>query len=395
MTIGKYVVFLIIASLLLAGGHYYLWHRLARRTRLTRRWRRVVAILLVLAAFLTPFGMLLPRIHETGTATWLVGTSLGWLGVLFYLVTILAVFDVLRFVSALIGRVRRGRPDGVELQRRAFMARSVGGAAVLASGGIVGVGVTSALGPIETPHVPVRLERLPAALDNFKIALLTDLHIGPFLRHDFTKRVVAYVESLRPDLVVITGDLVDATVATAARDVAPLGDIKSRYGTYFVTGNHEYYVGAEPWLEALRAMGIQPLMNERVAIGDQGPKGASFDLIGVPDYHAERFEENHAPSVEKAVEGRDPDRELVMLAHQPVHIYDAAPHGVGLQLSGHTHGGQIWPFGFMTRLAQPYLSGLHLHDESAQIYVSNGAGFWGPPMRVLAPPQIPLIVLTT
>ena len=205
--------------------------------------------------------------------------------------------------------------------------------------------------------------------------------------------MVEKTNALRPDLVVITGDLVDAPVAHLGPRLAPLARLSARCGVAFVTGNHEYYAGAGEWCAFLRRRGLRVLLNERVAIGDEHPGGASFDLAGIPDYNGGRFLRGHEPDLERALLGRDPARELVVLAHQPRQISLARGKGVGLQLSGHTHGGQMWPFGALVMIFQPWIAGFHRAEDGTAIYVSRGTGFWGPPMRVLEPAEIATIVL--
>jgi predicted MPP superfamily phosphohydrolase len=195
---------------------------------------------------------------------------------------------------------------------------------------------------------------------------------------------------LHPDLVVITGDLVDGSVGELRDHVEPLRRLSSRHGVYFVTGNHEYYSGADAWIAELPRLGVRVLRNERVSIGQNG---ASFDLAGVDDASAHGFGKGHGANYARALGGLDPEREVVLLAHQPKQIMHAAPFGIGLMLSGHTHGGQIWPFGALVRLTEPYVAGLFRHDPKTQIYVSRGAGFWGPPMRLWEPAEITKIVL--
>ena len=173
--------------------------------------------------------------------------------------------------------------------------------------------------------------------------------------------------------------------------MAPLAQLKARYGVYFVTGNHEYYSGADAWIAMLRKMGVNVLKNQRVSIGDQ----ISFDLAGIDDYSASRFGPGHGSDIAPIVRGRDPERELVMLAHQPRSIYETVRAQASLTLSGHTHGGQLWPFNHFVHMAQPYVAGLYRHDEKSQIYVSRGTGYWGPPMRLLAPSEITKLTLTT
>ncbi|HEX4354222.1 MAG TPA: metallophosphoesterase, partial [Polyangiales bacterium] len=331
-----------------------------------------------------------------------------WLGLMFYLVTILFVLDVVRFGARLAARVvarmrpppSAAMPDAPDVpsaealeSRRLFVARAVATSALVASGGIGAFGIHSALWDITLPEIPIRLARLPKALDGYTIALWTDVHIGPLLDARFLRHLAELTNRAKPDLIAIGGDLVDARVEQIGAQVAELRRLRARDGVCFVTGNHEYYSGARQWCEFLDKLGVRVLMNERIALGDAAISGAQFDLAGIPDHRA-GVRSTVAPNAREATRGRDPERELVMLAHQPVQIADTAPVGAGLQLSGHTHGGQLYPFGAVALLSQPYLAGLHLHEPSGtQVYVSRGTGFWGPPMRVLAPAEISLIRL--
>jgi len=236
--------------------------------------------------------------------------------------------------------------------------------------------------------VGVKLERLPPALSGLTIVQLTDVHIGPTIGRSFLEHVVERTNQAKPDAIVITADLADGSVAALRTHVEPLAKLRARHGVFFVTGNHEYYSGVEEWLDELARLGVRPLRNERVAIVDAS---ASIDLAGVDDASAHM--PGHGADYARALGGAAPDRELVLLAHQPSQIVHAARAGVGLQLSGHTHGGQIWPFGALVRLNQPYVAGLHRHDERTQIYVSRGTGYWGPPMRLFCPAEITKVVL--
>ncbi len=193
----------------------------------------------------------------------------------------------------------------------------------------------------------------------------------------------------RRNVIAITGDLVDGSVERLREHVAPLANLRARHGVYFVTGNHEYYSGAEAWCRELRRLGIVVLGNERVSIGTDE---VSFNLAGIDDWSAAQFGNGHGADLGKALEGRDETRELVLLAHQPRAIHEADARGVGLQLSGHTHGGQIFPWNIFVRLQQPVVSGL-ARIGKAFLYVSNGTGYWGPPMRLGAPAEITKVVL--
>jgi hypothetical protein len=233
----------------------------------------------------------------------------------------------------------------------------------------------------------IALANWPRQLDGFRVAQISDIHIGPLLGRRFAERLVARVNALAADLVVVTGDLVDGAVEKIGGEVAPFGDLRAEHGVWFVPGNHDFYSGVDGWEKRLRELGIRVLRNERVALaGDAG-----FDLAGVDDHRGD-WSKGTTEDVEAAVAGRDPQRALILLAHDPQTFPKAAALGVDLQLSGHTHGGQLWPFGALVRLITPYVAGLYSRGGS-QIYVSRGSGFWGPPMRLFAPSEISELVI--
>jgi len=236
-------------------------------------------------------------------------------------------------------------------------------------------------------RVEIALARWPSALDGFRIVQISDIHIGPALGRRFAARLTERVNALAPDLVAVTGDLVDGTVEALREEVEPFAGLRGRHGVFFVTGNHDVYSGGESWVERVRELGLRVLRNERVAIGGQG----GFDLAGVDDHRGD-WVHSSTEDLDGALAGRDAARALILLAHDPGTFRRAAKRGVDLQLSGHTHGGQIWPFNFVVRLAVPFVAGLHRLGAS-QLYVSRGSGFWGPPMRLLAPSEITEIVL--
>jgi predicted MPP superfamily phosphohydrolase len=203
------------------------------------------------------------------------------------------------------------------------------------------------------------------------------------------ERVVREANALSPDMIVITGDLVDGTVEQLAALVEPLRDLQARDGVYFVTGNHEYYSGADAWIAHLKMLGIRVLRNERVEI-----RGGLFDLAGVDDASSGRMLPHHGQDVARALEGRDPARAVVLLAHQPKALKHAVAGDVDLQISGHVHGGQMVPFNWLARLDQPFVQGLH-RVERTWLYVSTGTGYWGPPMRVGPAAEVTHIELVT
>jgi predicted MPP superfamily phosphohydrolase len=394
----SYAVFIGVSVAILGLMHGYLWLRLVRDPGLPDPWARVATVALALLALAVPAGMLAVRLGRGWVARLVPVAAFCWLGIAFILFCVVAALDLARLAAqaiALVGDWLRTGPEApADPDRRAFVARAVAGGALLAGGGASALALRSATGPAEITEVPIRLERLPPALSGLVIAQITDLHVGPTIRERQVRRVVEQAGALRPDVVAITGDLVDGTVAELGPAVAELARLQARYGVYFVTGNHEYYSGAAAWIAELRRLGIRVLRNERVSIGDAG---ASLDLAGVDDWSATRRGGGHAANLSRALDGRDPERSLVLLAHQPRGVDEAVRAGVELQVSGHTHGGQIFPFDLIVARAYPYLRGLYTHREqraSGQVFVSRGTGYWGPPMRLGSPPEIAKLVLT-
>ncbi|NEW39966.1 metallophosphoesterase [Nocardia cyriacigeorgica] len=275
--------------------------------------------------------------------------------------------------------------DAKPVSRRLFVSRVLGGAAIAAAVGTVGLGTYNVLSGPAVKRMTVLLPKLPPEADGFRITLVSDLHVGPALGRSFTQRVVDAVNGTQPDLIAVAGDLVDGRVADLRSTVAPLADLRSRLGTYYVTGNHEYYSGADEWIAHVQELGMRVLMNSRVEV-------EGFDLAGVDDIEGEA--EGRGPDVAAALAGRDPARAVILLAHQPVVIHDAVDHGVDLQLSGHTHGGQLFPGNLIAELANPTLAGLERYGDT-QLYVTRGAGAWGPPVRVAAPSDITVLELRT
>lgn len=385
-------MFIVVLGTVLGLMHLYLWKRLIKDT--TRgRTRRVLSVALAALLVWLIAMLLLPRLLGWREPSWLVWPGYVWFGLVVYLFLALLVLEPVRMV--LRGWVKRKQPQPTAseesaMNRRVFLARASAVAAGAASVGLVGVGMSSALGPPELLRVPVRLRRLDRAFNGFRIAVVSDIHLGPLAGRTHTERIVAMINQTEPDLVAIVGDLVDGTVEELGSAAEPLQDLVSREGTFFVTGNHEYFVDdTGSWLRELQRLGVQPLQNENTAIRRGA---AALNLAGVNDIAGE--EESSPPDFDRALSGVDGSRPTILLAHQPVQVTEASARGVDLQLSGHTHGGQMWPFHYIVSAVQPSLAGLSTVDET-QLYVTRGAGFWGPPVRIGAPPDISVLSLET
>jgi predicted MPP superfamily phosphohydrolase len=334
----------LIALAILAGAHVYIWWRLV--LPLPGPWWQVGS---VLVAVLTPSFPLMRRyarrLPREAAKPWvLVGYM--WFGFATYL---------------LLGAAASHVAVALGVDVRAAAIGGILAAVAVVIGGLLNV----ARGPV-VRRVRVPLANLP--VESYTIAHLTDVHIGALLGEDFAEQVVQRVNATKPDLIVITGDLIDGHLSELRRHIEPLRHLRARDGVYCVTGNHEYYWNADGWIEHIRSLGIEVLRNEHVTIAD------AFQLAGVDDTSA-------TEDIPSAVAGRDPNLPLVLLAHHPRVITRAVKAGVDLQLSGHTHGGQMLPWGWLARLFDPQVAGLGRFGKT-WLYVSDGTGFWGPPMRV-------------
>jgi predicted MPP superfamily phosphohydrolase len=385
--VPRILIFLAIVLGIVGGVHLYFWVRLVRDTQLPFPYRPWASGALIVLAACLPLPFLVIRRVPLEWARLVAWPAFVWMGVMFLLFTLLVATDLVRLAAVLGSKV--GVSEALDPARRTLLARALGGFAGLGAGVVAAVAVRQALRELTVAEVDVRLARLPAASDGTTIVQLSDMHVGATIGRAFVEDVVQRTNALQPDIVAITGDLVDGSVENLWEAVTPLAGLRARLGVFFVTGNHEYYSGVDEWVAALGRLNIRVLDNERVAIG---PEGGGFDLAGVHDHGARRMPEGPRTDMAKALGGRDPGRACVLLAHQPKAIEEAARFGVSLQLSGHTHGGQIWPFSYFVRLAQPYLAGLHRHGDTL-IYVNPGTGYWGPPMRLGTRAEITRITL--
>jgi uncharacterized protein len=418
MRAARFAIFIAVLLAINLVFHGYLWLRLVRSPGWPAPWGRISAAILVSLALVLAISMYFMRSAPHGVVVPLAWISFTWMGLVFLLFVLLLVTEPLRPLLRLLianatpgagGQAGLNVGSNAEPNLGRMVARFVA-IAVLVSGTVLGVvAVLSARLPVGVHTVAVQLARWPAELSGYSVVQISDVHVGETVGKGFVESLVRRANAQNPDMIVITGDLVDGSVNDLAPLVAPLASLHARDGVWFVTGNHEYYSGAPAWIEHLRTLGIRVLRNERVPI--RGEKG--FDLAGTDDYAARGFgqggEQGHGQEDEladgqadgqgqgqdipRALAGRDPRRPVILLAHQPRSFPEATALGVDLQVSGHTHGGQIFPMHYLTGLFQPYLAGLHRRGDS-MIYVSRGAGYWGPPMRLGAPPEITRIVLS-
>ena len=374
--------FLLVPLAVLAGFLAFVWHRLAVAPGWRPRWVRwVVAAVLValtalaLAGFDVWGGSFTPA--QMRPAVW-VGQA--FLATCLYLfLGLVAVWLVCVGIWLVRWRHDHGREGRRRLNRVASPLVAVAAVAVTAYGAV------EAASPSVT-QFEVASPELPEQFDGVRVALVTDLHAGAVRSASFTQQVVDLVNEQQPDLVVIAGDLVDGTAARYAPEIAPLADLEAPLGVYATTGNHEMFRDTANWVTAFEDVGLTMLQNAAVPLERDG---ATITLAGVHDLTGEA---EWAPDVDAALGGTEPGGYTLFAAHQPLQALDVEGRGVDLQLSGHTHGGQMWPINHLVPLQQPMLEGQET-VAGTTVVTSRGAGAWGPAIRVAAPPEVPIITL--
>lgn len=369
------------AALFLVGLHVYITQRLVFDPALPGLWRPLCTALVVAGCasfFAAPLAeRRLPR-RLVRFVTWPAAL---WMGIVYILIVVLAGSDLVAGLARMVGWLD-ARENLAFARWRAVAVLTISGLAAL-------MALRSGLSPPAVKHVVLALPRWPRSLDGFRIAQISDIHIGPILDRRFSRSLTERVNDLNADLVAITGDLVDGRVHRVGDEVEPFADLRGRHGVYFVTGNHDHMSRASEWTVRIAELGVRVLRNEHVAIESDG---ASFDLVGVDDHRGDLMGGEGGEDLEAALAGRNAERFALLLAHDPSTFKHASLRGIDLQLSGHTHGGQIWPFGYAVRLVIPFVAGCYQLGP-AQLYVSRGSGFWGPPMRLFAPAEITAIEL--
>ncbi|MEO7851100.1 MAG: metallophosphoesterase [Rubrivivax sp.] len=369
--------------LILLGLHAYVGWRLWPALAFSPAWQTGLLALLLVSWLLMPMALWARRIRHQP-----LSDRMSWVGTLLMgLFSSLLVLTVLRdLLLLLLGAVAAasaamGTATGIWTGWQQPTAVAV----LLLAGLFTLWGLVNARRTATVVRVDVPIERLPAALHGFTIAQISDIHVGPTIKRGYVQAIVDRVNALNADVVALTGDLVDGPVHALAPHVAPLATLASRHGTFFVTGNHEYYSGADAWVVELRRLGLSVLINEHVLLQHDGE---SLALAGVSDFSAHHFNEAERSDPQAAIDGVPVSTFLrVLLAHQPRSAAAAAQAGFHLQLSGHTHGGQFLPWNFLVRLQQPFTAGLN-RLQAMWVYTSRGTGYWGPPMRLGAPSEI-------
>jgi len=369
--VGRFAqrVFLIFAPI-----HIYLGWSLLPDMPIDTAFKILGGVLLAVSTVLIPYGTLSAVFVRNETLVdllvWAGSLTMGWF-------SSLLVFTLARDLFLLIPDLRMWNTESA-------LAVLIGSVVVTM------IGFFNARKVAKVVNVTIPVDGLPLALDGFTIAQITDVHVGPTIKGNYVRGIVDRVNTLNADLIAITGDMVDGKVERLAGDTAPLADLRSRHGSYIVTGNHEYYSGANDWIAEFRRLGLQPLMNEHTVVEHND---AALVIAGVNDYAANRIEPDHSSDPVAALEGSPDGAPKVLLAHQPRSARAAADAGFNVQLSGHTHGGQFWPWNHFVRMQQPFTNGLRRLDD-LWVYTSRGTGYWGPPKRFGAPSEITLIRLT-
>lgn len=370
----RFVIFSVVFLSVMAAANFYIYRRFFRR----------------LSPELRRYGWLIPTVLMLGEVffVWDIATGMlpdspllyllssSFVGITFMLFVVATFYDLSITVS-------RRVPFDKDKRRTIKILFDV--TMLIAAFSYVGRAFANGVREPQLNRVSVDIPDFPQP--GFRILQLSDVHVGRTLRRPFVQQLVERANALAPDMVVITGDLVDLPISSISEDLAPLTQLQAP--AYFITGNHEYFHGVESVISHMRSLGVTPLLNESQLITTVG---GSFNLLGINDQVGKRIG-NLPPDIEAAYQDVDESLPCLVLAHQPKTILQLDEQRCDLMLSGHTHGGQIFPFGLLVMIDQPYLAGLYRHDEKRQIFVSRGTGYWGPPLRLMAPSEISLLTI--
>jgi predicted MPP superfamily phosphohydrolase len=358
--------------------HFYIGIRLLPAMGLGLVGVAVGILLLLASSVLVPLGLSAPRLRRrrwTEAITWASLISMGYFSSLLVLTL---VRDIVLLGMTLFGAVTP------------LITHDSAMAVPLTALAVTLVGFVNARRVARVVKVDVPIAGLPAPLQGYSIAQISDIHVGPTIKRAYLNAIVNRVNALKADAIAITGDLVDGSVRRLATHTEPLRRLSARDGTFFVTGNHEYYSGAEEWIAEMRRLGLTVLLNQHVV---RERDGAGVMIAGVADYTAHHFNPAHRSDPQAAAAGAPAHVQVkILLAHQPRTAEAASQAGYDLQLSGHTHGGQFFPWNLFVPLQQPFVAGLN-RVRDMWVYTSRGTGYWGPPKRFGAPSEITLVRL--
>lgn len=379
------------------GGHAYIAHRLIRPLPAGSRWRPIGWSWWTVSLLTAPL-VLVGRWQGLDQAlfdmlAWIAYVDMGFFLVL---IPLLVTRDSGWILFRLFRKLHHKLSDSPQSitpennARRQFLANTMNAGMLGLTGGMTIAGYNEArrLARVKVITIPVR--NLPADLEGFHIVQLSDIHLGPTIKGDYLQGIVERSNELNPDMVAITGDLVDGLTNQLQKDVAPLTQLRSRHGSFFVTGNHEYYWDAKTWSALLKTLGIKVLLNENRIIQHGS---ARLMVAGVTDYAGDKYVSDHLSDPRQARHHAERADASVLLAHQPRSAFAGEAAGYDLQLSGHVHGGQFFPWNLFINLVQPFSNGLHKLNGRMWLYVSAGTGYWGPPQRLGVPPEITSIKL--
>ena len=395
-----YVLWFIIAFSIVSAGYGYAGWRLITPAHFPAPWNWIAWILLALLLVLPVLAMSVEfsrlNFPSKRELEWGAYISLGFFSMV---ITLLVIRDLawlivtgVQKLTALASGMRGGVPlsgEAADPLRREQLVQWMNLGLMAAAGGLTGYGIYEARRRPAIVEVTVPIKDLPGSLQGFRIVQITDIHAGLTVTRPFVEMVVEMANAQMGDVVAFTGDLVDGTVDQLREHVAPMKNLEGRYGRYFITGNHEYYSGALPWIEEAKRLGFDVLLNEHRVIR-QG--GGAIVLAGVTDTSAGGFIPGHRSDPFKAIAGAPSADVRILFAHQPKSLYESSKAGFDVQISGHTHGGQFFPWNLLATIGQPYIKGLHKFAET-WIYVSKGTGYWGPPVRLAARSEIAVLTL--
>jgi predicted MPP superfamily phosphohydrolase len=391
-----FLIFFIFSGLM---ASYITW-RLFSKAAFRRLWKIAIAVGIVVTLFLPVILIMLRRMGvDHKFIDFMVWTGYLGVGFLSFVFTFVVIRDFVGLPMRLYGMLKKRLAMNARKQadeglidnpsRRGFLVNGMNYGILAAAAVSTGFGIAEAKQIPQVKEVPISINDLPEDFKGFRIVQITDLHVNPTFKRPSVEEIVEVVNGLNADIVALTGDLVDGSVSQLAVDVAPLENIKSAKGNFFVTGNHEYYSGVTSWIEEVKRLGFSVLLNEHQMITSGRAK---ILLAGVTDFRGGNFMTSHQSDPQKALAGAPASSVKILLAHQPKSIFESAKAGYDLQISGHTHGGQFFPWNLLVGFAQPYVSDLHKYNNT-QIYVSRGTGYWGPPVRMGSPSEITLITL--